>query len=159
MNPRTDGDAPLPPESRPLYVMAAEDNPHDRRILARAWKRLDSRHELELVDDGFECLERLLGLREAPEIEVRVPDILVLDVSMPKIDGLDVLREIRSNGRLAKMHIVVVTGHTASHLADRDGAFEWDCMIEKSTDFEEFVRRLGECLQSFCDGLGPEAVR
>jgi CheY-like chemotaxis protein len=82
-------------------VLIVDDNPDLRTIFARSF---DHRHfAVTIAADGIEAIERL---------EEEQPDILILDINMPRLSGFDVLRHLRENKRALEMKIVVVTGNT-----------------------------------------------
>jgi len=91
-------------------VLLAEDNEHDIVATKRAWKRHHIANPLYIVKDGEECLDFLhqRGKYSEPETTPR-PGILLLDINMPKMDGLAVLKHIREDRELRHLPVVILT--------------------------------------------------
>lgn len=91
-------------------VLLAEDNEHDIIATKRAWKRHHIANPLYIVKDGEECLDFLhqRGKYSEPETTPR-PGILLLDINMPKMDGLAVLKHIREDRKLRHLPVVILT--------------------------------------------------
>jgi len=91
-------------------VLLAEDNEHDIIATKRAWKRHHIANPLYIVKDGEECLDFLhqRGKYSEPETTPR-PGILLLDINMPKMDGLAVLKHIREDRELRHLPVVILT--------------------------------------------------
>lgn len=91
-------------------VLLAEDNEHDIIATKRAWKRHHIANPLYMVKDGEECLDFLhqRGKYSEPETTPR-PGILLLDINMPKMDGLAVLKHIREDRKLRHLPVVILT--------------------------------------------------
>ena len=99
---------------RPLEVLLVEDNPGDVRLTREALEQTDRPHRLSVVEDGVAALQFLRkdgAFRGMPS-----PDIILLDLNLPRRDGRDVLQEMRRDRLLAKIPVVVLT---VSH-SDRD---------------------------------------
>lgn len=117
-------------------ILLVEDNPDDVMFTMRAFERNNISNEIVVASDGAEALEYLL-----PEDESRAltPALILLDVNLPKVDGLEVLRRIRSNSRTSGLPVVVLT--TSSEERDivesyRLGANSY---VRKPVIFGEFV--------------------
>jgi len=91
-------------------VLLAEDNEHDIVATKRAWKKHHIANPLYIVKDGEECLDFLhkRGKYSEPETTPR-PGILLLDINMPKMDGLAVLKHIREDRKLRHLPVVILT--------------------------------------------------
>jgi CheY-like chemotaxis protein len=91
-------------------VLLAEDNEHDIVATKRAWKKHHVANPLYIVKDGEECLDFLhqRGKYSEPETPPR-PGILLLDINMPKMDGLAVLKHIREDRKLRHLPVVILT--------------------------------------------------
>ena len=99
---------------RSAKILLVEDNSGDEFLVRDAFERGRVRHELEVVRDGEAALDRLRGLGEYADTPV--PDLILLDLNLPKIDGRDVLQTLKSDDRLANIPVLVLT--TSSSLAD-----------------------------------------
>jgi CheY-like chemotaxis protein len=91
-------------------VLLAEDNEHDIIATKRAWKKHHVANPLYIVKDGEECLDFLhkRGKYAEPETTPR-PGILLLDINMPKMDGLSVLKHVRQDQTLRHLPVVILT--------------------------------------------------
>ena len=108
--------------SSPLVVLLAEDNEHDIVVIKRAWQEMVGAH-LYIVSDGEACLDYLYqrgpysALGAAPR-----PGLLILDLNMPKIDGLTVLKHIREDAALRRLPVIILT--TSRLAEDRNRSYE-----------------------------------
>ena len=93
-----------------FVVLMAEDNKHDIVATKRAWKENNIANPLHIVRDGEECLDYLhqRGKYSEPDAAPR-PGILLLDIKMPKMDGLAVLKHIREDQKLHRLPVVILT--------------------------------------------------
>jgi CheY-like chemotaxis protein len=93
-----------------FVVLMAEDNQHDIVATKRAWKENNIANSLYIVRDGEECLDYLhqRGKYSEPGSAPR-PGILLLDIKMPKMDGLAVLKQIREDQKLHRLPVVILT--------------------------------------------------
>ena len=127
----------------PINILYAEDNEHDVFATKRAWKKYKIKNSLYVVNDGEECMDFLYhrGNYSDPASSPR-PFLMLLDLRMPKLDGLGVLREIRKNKSLKKMHVVVLT--TARLAKDRIESYNLGVKgyIMKPVGFQNFAEAI-----------------
>ncbi|MDD1770539.1 MAG: response regulator [Methanomassiliicoccales archaeon] len=95
-------------------ILVVEDNPGDARLLMEAFEEVNPDVEIQWVRDGDEAVRQLKANDANPS--ERPIDLVMLDLKLPRMDGLDVLREVKSNGRLRSVPIVVLS----SSMSDRD---------------------------------------
>ena len=108
---------------RNFVVLLAEDNEHDIVAIKRAWKKNHIVNPLVMVHDGEECLDYLHHRgRYAKPGSAPTPGILLLDIKMPKMDGLTVLEHIRKDKRLATLPVIMLTTSKAEE--DRLKSYE-----------------------------------
>ena len=121
--------------SAPKRLLLVEDNPDDLELALRAFKLNDMVHEVQVARDGSEALERLLGgTHHAP-----LPTVVLLDLQLPRIDGLTVLKRLRADARTALLPVVILT--SSDEQVDlvssyRNGA---NSFVRKPVAFGEFV--------------------
>ena len=98
----------------PFLVLMAEDNEHDIIATRRVWRKNRIANPLFIVNDGEECLDFLYqkGKYDGEDAPPH-PGILLLDVNMPKMDGLSVLESIRNDGPLRRLPVVIMTASEA----------------------------------------------
>jgi CheY-like chemotaxis protein len=125
--------------SKPLQILLVEDNPHDAELAIRALKKRDLANRIAHVIDGREALDFLFatGAHEGRDLQEQ-PKVVLLDLKLPKVDGIEVLRQLRTDERTKLLPIVVLT----SSREDRDltDAYQLgaNSYIVKPVDFETF---------------------
>lgn len=128
-------------------ILLVEDNPDDEALTLRALKRNNILNEVIVARDGAEALDYLFGQGAHSDRDVsRLPEVVLLDLKLPKIDGLDVLRRIRNETLTRRLAVVILT----SSNEERDIISGYDLgansYIRKPVDFNQFmdaVRQLG----------------
>ena len=126
-------------ESRlePIVILLVEDNPADARLTAEGLKRAKVLNRLHVVEDGVAALDFLY--RRPPHQNAPRPDLILLDLNLPKMDGRQVLVEIKHDPALAHIPVVILT----TSEADRDvlAAYEMhaSCYVVKPVGLNEFV--------------------
>ena len=125
---------------KPFVVLMAEDNENDIVATRRAWKKYNIANPLHVVRDGEECLDYLhrRGKHSEPGSAPR-PGILLLDIKMPKMDGLAVLKHIREDAGLYRLPVVVLTTSKAEE--DRIKSYDLgaNAYITKPIGFRNFA--------------------
>ena len=123
----------------PFVVLLAEDDEHDIVATIRAWKRHNIANPLYIVNDGEECLDFLhrRGRYSEPGAAPR-PGILLLDIKMPKMDGLSVLEQIRRDKDLRTLPVIILTTSKAEEDRLRGYDLGVNAYIVKPVGFENF---------------------
>jgi len=123
-------------------ILLVEDNPDDEALTLRALKRNNILNEVTVMRDGAEALDYLF----AGSAEITLPGLILLDLKLPKVDGLEVLRQLRSSERTRLIPVVVLT----SSIEEKDviqgyrlGANSYIRKPVDLTQFVEAVRQLG----------------
>jgi two-component system, response regulator len=121
-------------------ILLVEDNPDDEQLTLRALRKLPSRLDVTIARDGQEALDKL----HSPDYPS--PDLILLDLKLPKLSGLDVLKRIREHPKTA--HVVVVVLTSSDEPSDILSSYREyvNSYIRKPVEFEEFgsvVNRLG----------------
>ncbi len=123
---------------RPAEVLLVEDNPGDVRLTEEALREGKVRNRLSVVADGVQALEflrRERGYAQAPR-----PDLILLDLNLPKKDGREVLAEVKQDERLRKIPVVVLTTSKAEEDVLKSYRLHANCYITKPVDFGQFIR-------------------
>ncbi len=123
--------------SRPIEILLAEDNPADVRLTQEALKEGKILNNLSVVHDGVEALKYLRGIGEYSG-ETR-PDLILLDLNMPKKDGREVLAEIKSDINLKRIPVVVLTTSSAEEDILCSYDLHANCFITKPVDLIQFI--------------------
>ena len=123
--------------SRPIEVLLVEDNPGDVRLTREALKDGKVSNHLSVMQDGVEALRFLR--REGPYAGAPRPDVVLLDLNLPKKDGRQVLQEMKQDRSLRTIPVVVLTSSDAER--DIVGAYELqaNCYITKPVDLDQFI--------------------
>ncbi len=125
-------------------VLLVEDNPDDEALTLRALKKNNILNEVVVARDGSEALEYLLGAAgTAPRIRLDQLAVVLLDLKLPKVNGLEVLRRLRADPRTKRLPIVVLT----SSKEEKDLVSAYDSgansYVQKPVEFADFVRAAG----------------
>lgn len=123
--------------SRPIEVLLVEDNPGDVRLTREALREGKVRNRLHLAEDGVEALAFLR--REEPFQDAVRPDVILLDLNLPRKDGREVLEEIKSDPDLRNIPVVVLTSSQAEQDIVRAYDLHANCFISKPVDLEQFI--------------------
>ena len=133
-------------KKKTFVILMAEDNEHDIIATKRAWKKYRVRNPLYIVKDGEECLDYLYnrGKYSKPK-SAPSPDILLLDIKMPKMDGLKVLKHIREDENLKQLPVIILT--ISAQEKDKMESYDLGITdyIVKPVSFE----KLAEAIESF----------
>ncbi len=123
----------------PFLVLMAEDEEHDIIATKRAWKEHHVANPIHIVHDGEECLDYLYrrGKYSQPGTAPK-PGILLLDIKMPKLDGLSVLRRIREEKTLRRLPVIVLTTSKAEEDRIRSYDLGANAYIVKPMGFDNF---------------------
>jgi two-component system response regulator len=128
-------------------ILLVEDNPDDEELTLRALEKNKIRNEVVVARDGAEALDYLFGRRAHEGRNTSVlPQLVLLDLNLPKVDGLDVLRAIRADERTKRLPVVILTSskEESDVLRGYDlGANSYVCKPVDFTAFAEAVRQLG----------------
>jgi two-component system response regulator len=125
-------------------ILLVEDNPDDEALTIRAFKKNNIKNDVVVARDGAQALDYLFG--KDTEGGKRLPQIILLDLKLPKIDGLEVLKRIRADERTRLLPVVILT--SSKEEQDLMASYRFGCnsYIRKPVDFDEFVeaaRQLG----------------
>jgi two-component system, chemotaxis family, response regulator Rcp1 len=122
---------------RPIDILLVEDNPADVRLTVEALKEAKISNHLFVARDGREALNWLRGKEDFSD-PLR-PDIILLDLNLPKKDGREVLAEIKNDPQLKRIPVVVLTTSKAHEDIARSYDLHANCFITKPVDFDKFI--------------------
>ncbi len=121
---------------QPIEILLVEDNPGDITMTARNLKNAKVLNHLSVVEDGEEALAYLH--RRGPFANAIRPDLILLDLNLPKTSGAEVLADIKADADLRLIPVVVLTSSAAEEDIVRAYGLHANCYITKPVDFEEF---------------------
>ena len=127
----------------PKFILLVEDNPDDQVLTLRALKQADPAIEMRVVHDGNEAINFLTGAGSYAGRELRqLPRLVLLDLKLPKIDGMEVLRRLRADARTRLLPVVMLT--TSTEERDIAGCYlnGANSYIRKPVDFAQFSATL-----------------
>ncbi|MGH6973497.1 MAG: response regulator [Stellaceae bacterium] len=132
--------------SRPIEILLVEDNPGDARLTQEALREGKIRNNLHHARDGVEALAFLR--REGEFAKAPKPDLVLLDLNMPRKDGRQVLAEMKQDPRLRTIPVVVLTTSEAENDIVRSYELHANCYITKPVGLEQFIAIVHE-IESF----------
>jgi len=121
----------------PIEILLVEDNPGDVRLTKEALKEGKVYSNLHTVKDGVEAMEFLR--KQGKYKDVPRPDIILLDLNLPKKDGREVLEEIKTDNDLKRIPVVVLTTSKAEEDVLRTYNLHANCYVTKPVDLEKFM--------------------
>ena len=126
------------PFSRPVEILLVEDNPGDVRLTREALREGKVRNNLHVAADGVEALHFLR--KEGRFADAVRPDLILLDLNLPKKDGREVLEDIKSDPDLRYIPVVVLTSSQAEQDILRAYDLHANSYVNKPTDLDQFIR-------------------
>lgn len=128
-----------------VEILLVEDNPNDAELAIRALKKHNLANKVYVVKDGVEALDFIFGTGTYAERDVNdKPKVVFLDLKLPKIDGLDVLKKIKSDERTKTIPVVVLTSSTEERDIIESYQLGVNSYIVKPIDFDKFVDAVSE---------------
>lgn len=119
-------------------ILLVEDNPGDIRLTQEALKESQMDVHLDVVTDGEQAIDFLMKRQRFTEA-VR-PHLILLDLNLPKKNGLEVLKEIKVDESLKKIPVIVLTTSDADHDINKAYSLHANCYILKPVDFDDFAK-------------------
>jgi CheY-like chemotaxis protein len=121
----------------PIDVLLVEDDPGDTLMIREAFEDNKVQNTLACVTDGVEAMQYLR--REGRFADAPRPDLVLLDLNLPKMDGRDVLKQIKGDGELATIPVVVLTTSQAEEDVLRSYRLHANAYVTKPVDFDRFI--------------------
>jgi CheY-like chemotaxis protein len=123
-------------------ILLVEDNPDDEKLALRALKKNNIANPVEVVRDGVQALAYLFGDGEQPA--KRLPQVVLLDLNLPLVNGLEVLREIRNHESTRFLPVVVLTSSNEERDLVESYSLGANSYIRKPVDFGQFTEAVGQ---------------
>ena len=133
------------PDGRPVEILLVEDNPGDAELTLETLRESKLLNHMSVVDDGVEAMAYLR--REGRYLDAVRPDLILLDLNLPKKDGREVLAEIKTDERLRRIPVVVLTTSSAEQDILKTYDLHANCYITKPVNLDQFiamVKAIGE---------------
>ncbi len=128
-------------------ILLVEDNPDDEELTLRAFRKNNILNEIVVARDGEEALQMLVGTDANPQRSLKqLPAVILLDLKLPKVDGLQILKIIRSNPSTLLIPVIVLTSSKEERDVLKSYALGCNSYVRKPVDFSQFLestRQLG----------------
>jgi len=124
-------------QGRPIEILLVEDSPSDTDLTLEALRDFKVRNHVSVVEDGVQAMQFLR--RQGPYAQAPRPDLIMLDLNLPRKDGREVLADIKGNDHLKTIPIVVLTTSRADQDILRAYQLNANCYINKPVDFNQFL--------------------
>lgn len=129
------------------FILLVEDNPDDEALTLRAFRKNNIMNEVKVTRDGAEALDFLFATGDHTEREgQRLPQVILLDLNLPKLSGLEVLRRIRNDERTQFLPVVILTSSKEEQDLIEGYRLGANSYVRKPVNFDEFIeaaRQLG----------------
>ncbi|HSG32672.1 MAG TPA: response regulator [Thermodesulfobacteriota bacterium] len=126
-------------------ILLVEDNPDDEELTLRALKKNNIRNEIVVARDGVEALDYLFGKGKYEGRDTSdTPQLILLDLKLPKIDGIEVLKQIRSDDRTKLLPVVILTLSKEQQDLVNGYSYGANSYIRKLVNFKEFIEAVGQ---------------
>jgi two-component system response regulator len=128
-----------------VEILLVEDNPHDAELTIRALKKVNLANQLIHLHDGAEALDFLFarGIYADRNVGNR-PKVILLDIKMPKVDGIEVLRQLKLNGATRTIPVVIMTSSKEEQDIITSYNLGVNSYVVKPVDFEGFAKAVSE---------------
>lgn len=119
-------------------ILLVEDNPGDIRLTQEALKESNMDIHLDVVSDGEQAIDFLM--KKGKYVDAIRPHIILLDLNLPKKNGIEILKEVKVHESLKKIPIIVLTTSDADHDISKAYSLNANCYILKPVDFDDFAK-------------------
>jgi CheY-like chemotaxis protein len=132
-------------DNHSIDILIVEDNPHDVELTMRALRQKKLANSLTVARDGAEALEYIFGTGKFSDRDLsRQPKVILLDLKLPKVDGLEVLRTIKGDERTKTIPVVILTSSQEERDIVESYRLGVNSYIVKPVDFDKFVTAVAE---------------
>ncbi len=128
-----------------VEILLVEDNPHDVEITLRALKKNNLANKVHIAHDGAEALDFIFARGEyGQRIVENGPKVVILDLKLPKVDGLEVLRQMKADERTKAIPVVVMTSSNQERDVVESYRLGVNSYIVKPVDFDKFAKSVSD---------------
>ena len=132
--------------ARPIEILLVEDSPTDAFLTQEAFKRSKLLNKMHVIDNGADAMAFLR--REGPYAQCPRPDLILLDLNLPRKDGKEVLQEIKSEDDLKAIPVVILTSSKEEEDVLRSYELHANCYITKPVEFQR-LSEVVQCIREF----------
>ena len=133
---------------KPLHILVAEDNHADVLLFREALQHHHIQHQLHVVSDGQAALQFVAQMGTSPELPC--PDLMLLDLNLPKVDGPNILQEFRKHAECTRTPVIIVTSSDSEKDRAKVAEFQVTRYFRKPSDFDAFME-LGRIVKELFD--------
>jgi two-component system, chemotaxis family, response regulator Rcp1 len=130
----------------PFEILLVEDNPSDVELVREALQGWTKPNQIAVVEDGVKALQYLR--RQPPYGDRQPPQLILLDLNLPKKDGMEVLREIKADEDLSAIPVIVLTTSDRENDVRSAYALHANCYLTKPLEIDEFMSKV-QAIESF----------
>lgn len=128
-----------------VEILLVEDNPSDAELIVRALRKVNLANHLIHVKDGEEALEFIFATGSFTGREKKnMPKVILLDIKMPKVDGIEVLRQIKANSETKRIPVVIMTSSKEEQDIIRSYELGVNSFVVKPVAFNDFAKAVSE---------------
>ena len=132
-------------ELNEVEILLVEDNVNDAELIIRALRKINLANHLIHVKDGAEALDFLFATGTFSEREIKKsPRVILLDIKMPRVDGIEVLRQIKSNEETKSIPVVIMTSSKEEQDIIKSYELGVNSFVVKPVDFKDFAKAVSE---------------
>lgn len=126
-------------KKRENYILLVEDNPDDVELTMLAFKKNNFANEIKVVEDGQEAIDFLFGEHTDGVEKKGLPELILLDLKLPKINGHEVLKEIKSRDKTKRIPVVILTSSQEQEDIIKGYDLGANSYVRKPVDYQDFV--------------------
>jgi len=130
--------------SQPVHILLAEDSETDAEMTMRALRKINLKNEIVWVKDGQAALDYIFHEGEFSDRPQRVPRLILLDLKMPKVDGIEVLQKLKSTDSTKKIPVVMLTSSAEEQDIVRSYDLGVNSYLVKPVEFDRFVEEVSK---------------
>jgi CheY-like chemotaxis protein len=128
-----------------VEILLVEDNPNDAKLTLRALSKHNVSNKIHHVTDGEEALNYIFGREEYADHKIEnVPKVILLDLKLPKVDGLEVLKALKKDDRTKSIPVVILTSSNQETDIVKSYKLGANSYIVKPVDFEQFIKAVAD---------------
>jgi len=132
-------------ENNPVEILLVEDNPVDAELTLRGLKKHNLANKVFVVRDGEEALDYIFTKGKFADRDTNdTPKLILLDLNLPKVDGLEVLRQVKSDEKTKVIPVVILTSSKEERDVVESYKLGVNSYIRKPVNFDKFVKSIGE---------------